>query len=69
MTTDVLLTDVIQVLDVVDCDLTLLNILVFRFDSSDCEQVHVKITDYDLENTIPMYDPRIHLGTPVVEKK
>jgi hypothetical protein len=36
----------------VDCDRTLLNILVLRFDSSDCDQVNEeKITDYDLANT------------------
>jgi serine/threonine protein kinase len=56
-TADVLLTAAMQVLDgmlqlqehkIVHCDLALRNILVFRFDAPDCDQVHVKITDYGL---------------------
>ncbi len=52
---DALLTAVMQVLDgilqlrehkIVHCDLALRNILVFRFNDSYCDQVHVKITDY-----------------------
>jgi hypothetical protein len=59
-TADVLLTAAMQVLDgmlqlqehkIVHCDLALRNILVFRFDASDCDQVHVKITDYGLAST------------------
>ena len=59
-TTDVLLTAAMQVLDgmlqlqehkIVHCDLALRNILVFRFHSSDYDQVHVKITDYGLAST------------------
>ena len=50
-----LLTAVMQVLDgmlqlqehkIVHCDLALHYILVFRFNASYCDQVHVKITDY-----------------------
>ncbi len=60
-TADVLLTTVMQVLDCilqlrehkisVHCDLALWNILVFRCDASDCDPVHVKMTDYDLAST------------------
>jgi serine/threonine protein kinase len=59
-TADVLLTAAMQVLDgmlqlqehkIVHCDLALRNILVFRFDASDCDHVHVKITDYGLAST------------------
>jgi serine/threonine protein kinase len=59
-TADVLLTAAMQVLDgmlqlqehkIVHCDLALRNILVFRFHASDCDQVHVKITDYGLAGT------------------
>jgi hypothetical protein len=59
-TSDVLLTAAMQVLDgmlqlqehkIVHCDLALRNILVFRFDASDCDLVHVKLTDYGLAST------------------
>jgi serine/threonine protein kinase len=54
---DVLLTAAMQVLDgmlqlqeqkIVHCDLALRNILAFRFNASDYDLVHVKITDYGL---------------------
>jgi hypothetical protein len=59
-TADVLLTAAMQVLDgmlqlqehnIVHCYLALRNILVFRFDASDCDQVYVKLTDYGLAST------------------
>ncbi len=76
-TVDVLLTAVMQVLDgmlqlqehkIVHCDLALRNILAFQFDASDCDQVHVKITDYGLASTgtrLQMSTSSVGDGVPV----
>ena len=51
---------------IVHCDLALRNILVFRFNASDYDLVHVKITDYGLAKTgTYVQDPTSSVGDGV----
>ena len=74
---DVLLAAVMQVLDamlqlqehkMLHRDVALRNLLVFLFDPSDCDQVHVKLTDYGLAVTgsyIRMSMSNVGNGLPI----
>jgi hypothetical protein len=76
-TADVLLTAAMQVLDamlqlqehkMLHRDVALRNLLVFLFDPSDCDQVHVKLTDYGLAVTgscIRMSTSNVGNGVPI----
>jgi serine/threonine protein kinase len=76
-TADVLLTAAMQVLDamlqlqehkMLHRDVALRNLLVFHFDPSDCDQVHVKLTDYGLAVTgsyIRMSTSNVGNGLPI----
>ena len=77
MTADVLLTAAMQVLDgmlqlqehkIVHRDLALRNLLVFRFHASECDQMHVKLTDYGLASygtCVQMSTNSVGDGVPV----